>query len=116
MTVRHSTHLSSWLRKTGLAEYLSSKGLDAVANLLALPCLYAEPGLAALLQAFNELGENARASIRANSFVPGRHFKRPLLFKLQDKMYRAYRLVWHKLLCFVHWIVVLLQPPNCSTS
>lgn len=122
-TTQYPIHLSPWLRKTGWAEYLSGNNLDAVADLLSPPCPYKDSGLAMLLQAFNELVEDARASIlsekvnifalhRANSFVPGRHFKRPLLSKLQDRTYRTYKLVWQKLLCFVYRLVVLRQPPR----
>jgi hypothetical protein len=77
---RYPVHMSKWLEKTGWPAYLEGKDLRSVARLLARPTT-AEPGLTALLQAFDELIDQVRRSIlkeevnifalhRVNSFVP----------------------------------------------
>jgi uncharacterized C2H2 Zn-finger protein len=98
---RYPIHFSPWIDKTGWAEYL--------AGLLELPNPNIEPGLAALLHAFDDLIATARESIlsdkinvfglhRVNSFLRGRPYSKPLHTKLLDGTYRKYRAVWHKLL------------------
>jgi hypothetical protein len=61
---RYPIHLSPWIDKTGWAEYLAGHDPEAVAQLLELPNPNIEPGLAALLHAFDELIVTARESIR----------------------------------------------------
>lgn len=67
--------------------YLEGKDLRAVARLLARPT-GSEPGLLALLQAFNKLINQARQSIldkevnifalyQVNSFIPAQLYKKP---------------------------------------
>lgn len=121
-TRRYPLHLSPWLEKTGWARFLKGQDLSAVALLLAPPTPD-ETGLTALLRSFDALVETARGSIlsekvnvfalhRVNSFIRGRHFKKPLHTKLLDGTYRKYIAVWHKLLCFVYRLAVLHQGPN----
>lgn len=115
---RYPIHFSPWIHKTGWAEYLAGHDLEAVAQLLDLPNPNSEPGLAALLRAFDDLIVTARESIlsdkinvfglhRVNSFLRGRPYSKPLHTKLLDGTYRKYRAVWHKLLSFVYRLVVL---------
>ena len=81
--------------------YLEGKDLRAVARLLARPS-GSKPGLSALLQAFDELIDQARQSIldeevnifalhRVNSFIPARPYKKPFQTKLLDSTYKRYK-------------------------
>lgn len=121
-TRRYPLHHSLWLEKTGWTQFLKGQDLSTVALLLAPPTPD-EPGLAALLQSFDALIETARGSVlsekvnvfalhRVNSFIRGRHFKKPLHTKLLDGTYCQYIAVWHKLLCFVYRLAVLHRGPN----
>jgi hypothetical protein len=75
--------------------YLAGHNLEAVAQLLELPDHQNEPGLHALIIAFNALIAAARTSIlskdinvfalhRVNSFLRGRPYSKPLHSKLLD--------------------------------
>src|SRR5687767_9881106 len=86
---RYPIHFSPWIDKTGWAEYLAGHEPEAVAQLLEPPNQHSEPGLAALLQAFDSLIAAARESIlserinvfalhRVNSFLRGRPYSKPL--------------------------------------
>ena len=102
--------------------YLEGKDLRAVARLLARPS-GSEPGLSALLQAFDELIDQARQSIldeevnifalhRVNSFIPARPYKKPFQTKLLDSTYKRYKVYWHRLLTYVYRLTILNQGPD----
>ena len=122
-TEKYPVHISPWIEKTGWATYLKGYSLHKVAQLLDRPSA-SEPGLTVLHSAFDALIEDARKLVlegdqintftlhRVNSFIPNRHFKRPLLTKLVDGTYRKYKAVWRKLLGFVYRLTVLHQAPN----
>jgi hypothetical protein len=103
--------------------YLAGHDPPAVAQLLKSPDQQNEPGLHAMIMAFDSLIAAARASIlsedinvfalhRVNSFLRGRPYSKPLHTKLLDGTFRNYRAVWHKLLCFTYRLVVLRQGPR----
>jgi hypothetical protein len=120
---RYPIHFSPWLDKTGWAAYLADHDPQAVAQLLESPDQQDEPGLHALILAFDALIAAARESIlseeinvfalhRVNSFLRGRPYSKPFHSKLLDGTYRNYRAVWHKLLCFTYRLVVLRKGPR----
>ncbi|PVH92183.1 hypothetical protein DM02DRAFT_635580 [Periconia macrospinosa] len=121
-TGRYPIHMSAWLEKTGWPVYLEGRDLRAVARLLEPPAA-TEPGLRALLLAFDELIDEARQSIldeevnmfalhRVNSFIPNRPFRKPLRTKLLESTYRRYKKTWHRLLSYVYRLTVLRQGPD----
>jgi hypothetical protein len=123
MDSRYPIHFSPWIDKTGWVTYLAGHNLEAVAQLLELPDHQNEPGLHALIIAFDASIAAARTSIlsedinvfalhRVNSFLRGRPYSKPLHSKLLDGTFRKYRAVWHKLLCFTYRLVVLRQGPR----
>ncbi|KAL5405335.1 hypothetical protein PMIN04_012374 [Paraphaeosphaeria minitans] len=120
---RYPIHFSPWIDKTGWVAYLAGHDPPAVAQLLESPDQQNEPGLHALIMAFDSLIAAARASIlsedfnvfalhRINSFLRGRPYSKPLHTKLLDGTFRNYRAVWHKLLCFTYRLVVLRRGPR----
>ena len=121
-TARYPIHTSKWLEKTAWPAYLEEQDLQAVACLLAYPSS-TEPGLKALLQAFDELIDQSRQSIldeeinvfalhRVNSFVPSRPYRKPLHTKLLETTYKRYKKDWHQLLIYVYRLTVLEQGPD----
>lgn len=60
IAVQEPPHVSLWHQKTKRAEHLAGVDLDAAVGLLAPPCPYNEPGLATLLQAFDDIVEDAK--------------------------------------------------------
>jgi hypothetical protein len=80
-SAQYPIHMSPWLEKTGWPAYLERQNLEIVSRLLAPPS-HDEPSLKALLQAFDNLINQARESAlsgevnvfalhRVNSFMPG---------------------------------------------
>ncbi|CAI6340680.1 unnamed protein product [Periconia digitata] len=121
-SLRYPVHLSPWLEKTGWTTHLRDHNLWTVAELLAPPTP-TETSLIALLSSFDELIKDARASVlsekvnvfalhRVNSFVRGRHFKKPLHTKLLNGTYQRYQAVWHKLLCYMYRLTIAHQGPD----
>ena len=69
--------------------------------------------MALLLDAFDRVIEQARASLREdrvnvfdqhriNSFIPRRSHSKALWHKLKEPTYRAYKKVWRQLLCYLY--------------
>jgi hypothetical protein len=80
-SAQYPIHMSPWLEKTGWPAYLEGQNLEIVSRLLAL-LSHDEPSLKALLQAFDNLINQARESALSgevnvfalhwvNSFMPG---------------------------------------------
>ncbi|PVH90769.1 hypothetical protein DM02DRAFT_664692 [Periconia macrospinosa] len=98
--------MSAWLEKTAWPVYLEGRDLRAVARLLE-PLAANEPGLRALLLAFDELIDEARQSI-----MDEEPFRKPLQTKLLKSTYRRYKKTWHRLLSYVYRLTVLRQGPD----
>jgi hypothetical protein len=103
--------MSPWLEKTGWLAYLERQNLESVSGLLAPPS-YDETSLKALLQAFDNLIDQAPESVLSgefdvlalhwvNSFMPGRLFRKPFHSKILESTYKRYKTYWHRLLISV---------------
>jgi hypothetical protein len=110
-SAQYPIHMSPWLEKTGWPAYLEGQNLESVSRLLAPPS-HDEPSLKALLQAFDNLINEARESVlsgevnvfalhRVNSFMPGRPFRKPFHSKILESTYKRYKSYWHRLLIYV---------------
>jgi hypothetical protein len=100
-SAQYPIHMSPWLEKTGWPAYLEGQSLESVSRLLA-PLSHDEPSLKALLQAFDNLIDQAQESVlsgevnvfvlhRVNSFMLGRLFRKPFHSKILESTYKRYK-------------------------
>lgn len=126
---RHYTQASPWLDLTQWARYTQGHDLHQAAGLIRLPSSYQRAGsvitqtidptdyhLPTILESLDRIIEQARVSLqegqvnvfdqhRVNGFLSRRSAHRPLLYKLKDDTYKAYKKVWKQLLCFLYQLV-----------
>lgn len=105
--------VSPWLERTRWLQYLDGADLHELAQLVQIECVAPEPTLAVLFGAIDRLTDAACRSLsedRLNffgqkkiaSFLPQRSgYSAPLVYKLQQATYKAYKLTWKRLLAFV---------------
>jgi hypothetical protein len=108
------TEISPWLQLTRWSTYLDGHSLCDVAKLADLPQKTSEPLLSIICDSIDRIVEQAHRSVcedrinvfdqmRINSFLQRpRAADKPLMVKLQESTYKAYKSVWKRLICFAH--------------